>query len=67
MAHTVRAGNDVIKPLTGERRTMATVTQLNPAKPASDKPASAKASQPKDLYDIGEIPPLGHVPEKMHA
>ena len=21
----------------------------------------------KDLYDIGEIPPLGHVPEKMHA
>ena len=22
---------------------------------------------PKDLYGIGEIPPLGHVPEKMHA
>ena len=21
----------------------------------------------KDLYGIGEIPPLGHVPEKMHA
>ncbi len=21
----------------------------------------------KDLYDLGEIPPLGHVPEKMHA
>ena len=21
----------------------------------------------KDLYDIGKIPPLGHVPEKMHA
>ncbi len=21
----------------------------------------------QDLYDIGEIPPLGHVPEKMHA
>ena len=21
----------------------------------------------KDLYDIGEVPPLGHVPEKMHA
>ena len=21
----------------------------------------------KDLYDIGEIPPLGHVPAKMHA
>ena len=23
--------------------------------------------QHKDLYDIGEIPPLGHVPEKMYA
>ena len=21
----------------------------------------------KDLYDVGEIPPLGHVPKKMHA
>ena len=21
----------------------------------------------KDLYDIGEMPPLGHVPENMHA
>ncbi len=21
----------------------------------------------KDLYDLGEMPPLGHVPEKMHA
>ena len=25
------------------------------------------APGPKDLYDIGEIPPLGHVPEKMWA
>lgn len=23
--------------------------------------------EPKDLYEIGEIPPLGHVPEKMYA
>ena len=33
-------------------------------------PAVAKARSVaplKDLYDIGEIPPLGHVPEKMHA
>ncbi|MEM7524392.1 MAG: crotonyl-CoA carboxylase/reductase, partial [Pseudomonadota bacterium] len=22
---------------------------------------------PKDLYEIGEIPPLGHVPERMYA
>ena len=27
------------------------------------KPASAR----KDLYAIGEIPPLGHVPARMHA
>ena len=25
------------------------------------------ASETKDLYEIGEIPPLGHVPEKMYA
>ena len=33
-------------------------------------PAAAKARSVaplKDLYEIGEIPPLGHVPEKMHA
>src|SRR5512135_973157 len=33
-------------------------------------PAAAKVQSVaplKDLYDIGEIPPLGHVPEKMHA
>ena len=30
--------------------------------------AKVKSVAPlKDLYDIGEIPPLGHVPEKMHA
>ncbi len=26
-----------------------------------------QASAPKDLYAIGEIPPLGHVPARMHA
>ncbi len=36
---------------------MATVTQLKPT----------KSAPVKDLYAIGEIPPLGHVPEKMHA
>jgi len=36
---------------------MSVVTQM--------KPPSAGA--PKDLYEIGEIPPLGHVPERMHA
>lgn len=27
----------------------------------------AEANAHKDLYEIGEIPPLGHVPEKMYA
>ena len=26
-----------------------------------------KSAGPKDLYEIGEIPPLGHVPPKMYA
>ncbi|MEE9299957.1 MAG: crotonyl-CoA carboxylase/reductase, partial [Alphaproteobacteria bacterium] len=29
-------------------------------------PLVSKAPK-KDLYDIGEIPPLGHVPKEMHA
>ena len=32
---------------------------------AMTKPPQAAAR--KDLYDIGEIPPLGHVPAQMHA
>jgi crotonyl-CoA carboxylase/reductase len=29
--------------------------------------STPRAAPPKDLYDIGEIPPLGHVPPKMYA
>ncbi len=29
--------------------------------------AESATRAPKDLYDMGEIPPLGHVPPKMHA
>ena len=29
--------------------------------------STPRAAPPKDLYDIGEIPPLGHVPAKMYA
>src|ERR1043165_7148981 len=29
--------------------------------------ALRKADTPKNLYELGEIPPLGHVPEKMYA
>jgi crotonyl-CoA carboxylase/reductase len=35
---------------------MSTVVQLSP-----------RTAAPKSLYDIGEIPPVGHVPEKMYA
>ena len=29
--------------------------------------AKLKVAGPKDLYELGEVPPLGHVPEKMYA
>jgi len=29
--------------------------------------ASAPTGEFKDLYEIGEIPPLGHVPKNMYA
>ena len=32
---------------------------------ATTKPPQAAVR--KDLYEIGEVPPLGHVPAKMHA
>jgi len=28
---------------------------------------NATLSEAKDLYEMGEIPPLGHVPAKMYA
>ena len=35
---------------------------------ANSAPAPANGNAPvKDLYEVGEIPPLGHVPAKMHA
>jgi crotonyl-CoA carboxylase/reductase len=43
---------------------MSTVVQLS----TSNQNASAPKGAPlKDLYEIGEIPPLGHVPAKMYA
>ena len=30
-------------------------------------PAVATGLRGKDLYEVGEIPPLGHVPSKMYA
>ncbi len=31
------------------------------------KADAAPQQRPKDLYEIGEVPPLGHVPARMHA
>jgi crotonyl-CoA carboxylase/reductase len=34
---------------------------------AAGSAQSAEAGVKKDLYEIGEIPPLGHVPKNMYA
>ena len=34
---------------------------------APQRPQAALAGAVKDLYEIGEIPPLGHVPKNMYA
>ncbi len=33
----------------------------------SSETGSGEIAQPKDLYDLGEIPPVGYVPKSMHA
>ncbi len=35
--------------------------------PDQTSQAQAYAAEKKDLYEVGEIPPLGHVPAKMYA
>src|SRR5918912_860127 len=35
--------------------------------PAVAMPNPLQAAVIKDLYEIGEVPPLGHVPARMHA
>jgi crotonyl-CoA carboxylase/reductase len=35
--------------------------------PAVTSTRAPKTAARKDLYEIGEVPPLGHVPAKMHA
>jgi len=44
---------------------MSTVVQLSTSSAAPK--AAASAVPPKDLYEIGEIPPLGHIPSRMYA
>ena len=40
---------------------------MNEMSLAAVSPATAPAGVVKDLYEIGEIPPLGHVPKNMYA
>ena len=40
---------------------------MNSQSPAAGGANAEKEPVLKDLYDIGEIPPLGHVPKNMHA
>ena len=40
---------------------------MNEMSLAAVSQATAPAGVVKDLYEIGEIPPLGHVPKKMYA
>ena len=33
----------------------------------SNSPLTAFAAVKKDLYEVGEMPPLGHVPNRMYG
>lgn len=33
----------------------------------TDQPTYTYSAEEKDLYEVGEIPPMGHVPDKMYA
>ena len=57
-------GKDLVERIRSQKATEDLVTQAKTTVSA----AAANANQPvKDLYEVGEIPPLGHVPERMHA
>src|SRR5262249_2024837 len=54
-----------------QSRAMRAQFRVTIARQEADMSAVAKAKTqpvpPKNLYELGEIPPLGHVPEKMYA
>lgn len=43
------------------------VIPMNTTMNTSDDPASLSAPDGQDLYEVGDIPPLGHVPKNMYA
>ena len=42
-------------------------TQAAQASEAEEQAPASYEADYKDLYEIGEIPPLGHVPKQMYA
>src|SRR5262245_6594245 len=56
-----------IAALVGGRGRDAARRRRPPAMTESAKVITMPAHGGKDLYEIGEIPPVGHVPSKMYA
>jgi len=52
---------------TPSMREGSNVISLTPTPPAKTVDATSYSADAKDLYEIGEIPPLGHVPKNMYA
>jgi crotonyl-CoA carboxylase/reductase len=52
---------------TPSAREGSNVISLTPTSPAADAGAASRPEGAKDLYEIGEIPPLGYVPKNMYA
>jgi crotonyl-CoA carboxylase/reductase len=57
LRHTTTRSRSAGVSAAAERRTRMAIAEVS----------TPRAAPPKDLYAIGEIPPLGHVPPKMHA
>src|SRR3989440_4943335 len=62
MQYQLRQPSGAPKPPFWESPGMSTVVQLS-----TPRAAAPKSAVTKTLYEIGEIPPLGHVPENMYA
>ncbi len=67
----VRTPQEGGQSLSTETGTQQTVREGSNVIPMNTTPNNADAKPPapsgKDLYEIGEIPPLGHVPKNMYA
>src|ERR1700741_3595982 len=50
----------MVRRIRGKQRMTAALAITSPDHPTASQPV-------KDLYEVGQIPPLGHVPAKMYA